>query len=89
MKFLACCLVLAVFLFLGQTQAQCPNAPQYYSCSGGYHSGRSGGGCYGGTRWYYNPNTRSCGSFYYNGCGGNSNRYCSYSACQQRCYSRG
>ena len=27
MKFLACFLVLSIFLFLEQAQAQCPNAP--------------------------------------------------------------
>ncbi|XP_011176690.1 kappaPI-stichotoxin-Shd2a-like [Zeugodacus cucurbitae] len=85
MKFLACFLLLAVLLFVGETQAQCSNPPQYYSCGGGYHSGRRGSGCYAGTRWYYNPGSRSCSSFYYYGCGGNSNRYCSLSACQQRC----
>ncbi|XP_018802694.1 PREDICTED: PI-actitoxin-Axm2b-like [Bactrocera latifrons] len=85
MKFLACFLVLSIFLFLGQTQAQCPNAPRYYGCSGGYHSGHGGSGCHGGTRWYYNYGADACYSFYYNGCGGNSNRYCSLAACQNNC----
>ncbi|XP_011176689.1 PI-actitoxin-Axm2b-like [Zeugodacus cucurbitae] len=89
MKFLPCFLVLAVFLFVDQTQAQCPNAPRVYSCTPPADSGRSGSNCIGGTRWYYSTVTRSCTSFRYNGCGGNANRYCSLGACQQRCMRSG
>ncbi|CAD7000554.1 unnamed protein product [Ceratitis capitata] len=64
-------------------RAQAFSGPnRYYSCSGGYHSGHGGSGCYAGTRWYYNSRNDECYSFYYYGCGGNANRYCSLSACQ-------
>ncbi|XP_036322603.1 male accessory gland serine protease inhibitor-like [Rhagoletis pomonella] len=89
MKFFVCLLALTIILYLGQTQAQCPNAPQHYSCSGAAHSGSIADHCRGGVRWWYNSGSGTCASFYYNGCGGNNNRYCSLAACQQRCAYRG
>ncbi|XP_012158285.1 PI-actitoxin-Axm2b-like [Ceratitis capitata] len=85
MKLISYFSILYICFFVYQTQAQCPNVPAFFSCLGPYHSGSSGSGCRAGTRWYYNNHTRSCISFHYYGCGGNSNRYCSLSACQQRC----
>lgn len=55
------------------------------TCSESANAGYSGRGCNGGTRWYYNTRSRRCETFTYWGCGGNSNRYCTQFACQQRC----
>ncbi|XP_004527308.2 U-actitoxin-Avd3q-like [Ceratitis capitata] len=55
------------------------------TCTEPRNPGFNGDRCNGGTRWYYNTGSRQCESFFYWGCGGNSNRYCSLFACQQRC----
>ncbi|XP_041035272.1 kunitz-type protease inhibitor 2-like [Carcharodon carcharias] len=36
-------------------------------------------------RWYYNPQSQTCGRFTYGGCGGNKNNYESEAECLARC----
>ncbi|XP_011176688.2 kunitz-like toxin PcKuz2 [Zeugodacus cucurbitae] len=68
-----------------KTHAQQCAPLNFPTCSESANSGYSGRGCNGGTSWYYNTGSRRCETFTYWGCGGNSNRYCTQFACQQRC----
>ncbi|VDK55030.1 unnamed protein product [Anisakis simplex] len=38
------------------------------------------------TRWYYNQQTRTCGTFQYNGLKGNQNNFLTKSDCEQTCH---
>ncbi|XP_053960681.1 U-actitoxin-Avd3i-like [Anastrepha ludens] len=77
------CFFLMVFSLNAYAQQCGPlNSP---TCGGSADPGFGGGGCNEGVRWYYNGGSRRCESFYYWGCAGNSNRYCTQFACQQRC----
>jgi len=40
-------------------------------------------------RWYYNPQSQTCESFGWGGCGGNANRYSTEQKCQDACHGRG
>ncbi|XP_069500632.1 kunitz-type protease inhibitor 2 [Ambystoma mexicanum] len=38
------------------------------------------------TRWYFDPETKTCSTFIYGGCGGNGNNYQSESECMDKCF---
>uniref|UniRef100_A0A915K1T9 BPTI/Kunitz inhibitor domain-containing protein n=1 Tax=Romanomermis culicivorax TaxID=13658 RepID=A0A915K1T9_ROMCU len=40
------------------------------------------------TKWYYDQTAKSCKSFQYTGCGGNSNNYATKELCEDRCADR-
>lgn len=37
------------------------------------------------TRWYYNPDSRQCVNFVYNGIGGNQNNFVTRTECESIC----
>ncbi|XP_018802695.1 PREDICTED: male accessory gland serine protease inhibitor-like [Bactrocera latifrons] len=79
-----CCFFCLILNNFNAHAQQC--APlNFPTCSESVNPGWNGGGCNGGVRWYYNAGERRCVSFFYWGCGGNSNRYCTEFACLQRC----
>ncbi|XP_034483139.1 male accessory gland serine protease inhibitor-like [Drosophila innubila] len=89
MKFI---LVLACLaLYLAHIQAEiCKGRPNRQDCNGGRHSGHSPHGCRSNSNynmWYWNG--RECLSMPYHGCGGNNNRYCTKSHCEDNCHRRG
>ncbi|XP_053960189.1 male accessory gland serine protease inhibitor-like [Anastrepha ludens] len=82
-KFLILLSVLIAFSLSAYAQRCRPLANP--TCGGQADPGRTGPGCVAGTRWSYNPNTRQCAAFTYQGCDGNTNRYCSRAACERNC----
>ncbi|XP_039198324.1 BPTI/Kunitz domain-containing protein-like [Crotalus tigris] len=40
-------------------------------------------------RWFYNPETRQCKTFIYQGCGGNYNNFKKRLTCQRKCPKKG
>ncbi|XP_017479103.1 PREDICTED: male accessory gland serine protease inhibitor-like [Rhagoletis zephyria] len=55
------------------------------TCTEPFCAGSTGPGCVRGTRWSYNPSLLRCVAFTYQGCAGNTNRYCSRAACLRNC----
>ncbi|CAD7000553.1 unnamed protein product [Ceratitis capitata] len=55
------------------------------TCTAQANPGTTGPGCLPGTRWSYDSSSRRCTAFTYQGCGGNSNRYCSRVVCERSC----
>ncbi|KAI8128942.1 Papilin, partial [Lucilia cuprina] len=55
------------------------------SCNPPPNWGHGGGGCWSRVLWWYDRNLRSCRQMWYGGCGGNANRWCSRSQCEQIC----
>ncbi|KAH8321225.1 hypothetical protein KR059_003206 [Drosophila kikkawai] len=64
----------------------------HQDCDGGRNEGvRHAHGCDpepNPVMWYYNRATRECLRMSYNGCHGNSNRYCSKAHCESSCNRR-
>ncbi|CAD6996691.1 unnamed protein product [Ceratitis capitata] len=86
MKILANFLMIGFLITIASAEQKCYGAPRTPTCSQLRDQGRTGFGCRGGNRWYYNVSTRRCESFDYFGCGGNTNRYCTQNECQRRCH---
>ncbi|KAM7343531.1 kunitz-like toxin PcKuz3 [Cochliomyia hominivorax] len=78
-------LVLFINFVMGQWQ-NCHGRLWLASCLPPANKGHGGRAC-GSPRlvWYYNRSIRQCRPIWYMGCGGNNNRWCSWSICQQRC----
>ncbi|KNC21924.1 hypothetical protein FF38_12133 [Lucilia cuprina] len=87
MQFLNIFTLLLVAL-VAYTSAQRCVGPRAPSCAGPRNVGRGGRGCTARTMWHWDPSTRHCREMRYLGCGGNNNRWCTRSACEQRCRSR-
>ncbi|XP_059225136.1 kunitz-like toxin PcKuz3 [Stomoxys calcitrans] len=79
------CFFFLMAAILVAAHGQCRNDPDRHSCSQPRRLGNLGSNCHSVTRWWYDKSSRSCKEFKYRGCGGNSNRYCSKSACQNHC----
>ncbi|KAK5974765.1 Kunitz/Bovine pancreatic trypsin inhibitor domain protein, partial [Trichostrongylus colubriformis] len=65
----------------GTTYGCCPT--QAYTCSLSYKSGASCGPAV--TRWYYDSTTRTCQTYSFNGCDGNSNNFATQQDCKDYC----
>ncbi|XP_046811509.1 kunitz-type serine protease inhibitor PILP-3-like [Lucilia cuprina] len=63
----------------------CTSRPWIASCNQPPNWGHRGGGCMPRVLWWYDRNLRSCRQMWYRGCGGNANRWCSRSQCEQIC----
>nr|XP_014086088.1 WAP four-disulfide core domain protein 6B [Bactrocera oleae] len=83
MNFLIFTIFLIVYIFNAAAQPCIPLADS--TCTEAANSGTTGPGCLAGTRWSYDATTRQCTAFTYQGCGGNTNRYCSRVVCERRC----
>merc|ERR1712221_40863 len=71
-------LVVAALAYVKPTTAQMPDArctqkPEVGLCKALYHN------------FYYDPDTNSCLSFIYGGCGGNENNFESKKVCEKTC----
>ncbi|XP_073811337.1 male accessory gland serine protease inhibitor-like [Musca autumnalis] len=86
-NFLIGFLVLAAMLVMAQ--AQCPGRPWSPACYPPRNNGYRGRGCTARTMWWYENASNSCKSFWYMGCGGNRNRWCSQRECEMNCMRRG
>lgn len=47
--------------------------------------GTKGRGCRPKQMWYFNERAQKCERLNYLGCGGNENRFCTLSGCQNSC----
>ncbi|KAK0424287.1 hypothetical protein QR680_008593 [Steinernema hermaphroditum] len=65
----------------GTTYGCCPT--QAYTCSLSYKSGATCGPAV--TRWYYDSTTRTCQTYSFNGCDGNSNNFATQQDCKDYC----
>ncbi|KAI8121625.1 hypothetical protein FF38_06553 [Lucilia cuprina] len=82
-------LSLLLVAFVASASAQlCPGSPLAPACAGSRNDGRGGRGCVSRRMWYWDGRSRQCREMRYMGCGGNSNRWCSWAACQRRCRRR-
>ncbi|VDD88243.1 unnamed protein product, partial [Enterobius vermicularis] len=81
------------FLTVQQCESTCGNFKYLSEPEFGCHlplatgHGKNERGCqqFAGFRYYYNKHYERCGKFWYFGCGGNSNRFSSYSLCERIC----
>ncbi|XP_011176684.2 proteinase inhibitor-like [Zeugodacus cucurbitae] len=86
MNFLIYFIFFIVYSFNASAQRCVPLANS--TCTEAANPGTTGPGCVAGTRWSYDPTSRQCTPFTYQGCGGNTNRYCSQVVCVRKCTAR-
>ncbi|XP_046809500.1 male accessory gland serine protease inhibitor-like [Lucilia cuprina] len=77
-------LSLLVIALVACTSA-CRGSPRSPSCIGERNTGRTCRGCRRSIMWWYDPRTNQCRLLPYLGSGGNNNRWCTRSICNQRC----
>lgn len=67
----------------------CKGIPIVQDCTDEVNSGhKTFSKCYRNINlhmWWYNATAKNCQTMSYNGCGGNTNRYCSNSSCHMSC----
>ncbi|KAH8398870.1 hypothetical protein KR222_009369, partial [Zaprionus bogoriensis] len=90
MKLLLILAGLSLYALHTQAQfSQCRGRPSEQTCMGPANNGFGGWpNCRENSNremWYYNGRSRSCHKLFYAGCGGNSNRFCSWKSCTRIC----
>ncbi|XP_039965358.1 PI-actitoxin-Axm2b-like [Bactrocera neohumeralis] len=87
MRFLYITTVVLLLLttLVAAQDSSCPGKPPTQLCLKPMNVGTKGRSCRPKQMWYFNERAQKCERLKYLGCGGNENRFCTLSGCQNSC----